>query len=86
MPAVHGDSDCCQLCDLLLSATHEAQTVRRSFSRMTGECLKGSVAEQFVVYESHLQYNEHAYALLSELVCFIFSKIVRSHTIEGLFQ
>ena len=46
----------------------------------------GLVAEQFVVHEPHLQYNEYAYALLSELVCFILSKMVRSHTIKGLFQ
>ena len=46
----------------------------------------GPVAEQFVVHEPHLQYNKYAYALLSELVYFIFSKMVRSHTIKGLFQ
>ena len=44
------------------------------------------MAEQFVVDEPHLQYNEYAYALLSELVCFIFSKMVRSHTIKGISQ
>ena len=33
------------------------------------------MAEQFVVHEPHLQYNEYAYALLSELVCFILSKM-----------
>ena len=30
----------------------------------------GPVAEQFVVHEPHLQYNEDAYALLSELVLY----------------
>ena len=40
------------------------------------------MAEQFVVHEPHLQYNEYAYALLSELVCFRCSKMVRSHTMQ----
>ena len=71
----HADSDCRQSCDLLSSAKHEAQTAGRLFQN-DWRVFIGPVAKQFVVHEPHLQYNEYAYALLSELVCFIFSKML----------